>query len=248
MVSWAVMEKTFVSFPLHSRMDMFAKIEAAILRVLQDHLTAVPPENIQATQRQRGGSLPAIALVNVDFAVKEVGFGRSVGGVELQDTFSGDATTVAFSLSVKPLRPILAVEVPLGTRVPEADYAVDYEQGLLTFKKPPPAGKDIIVVRYLKPTQVKGVKLDLRYHLTVWAADEGQRDVLTVAVMEALLREEEALNRQGIFLRPIKGFAVPSTPNVPEEGYGKTLEYSVEASLDVEVPIPRIEKIEIHRE
>jgi hypothetical protein len=248
MVSWAVMEKTFVSFPLHSRMDMFAKIEAAILRVLQDHLTTVPPKNIQATQRQRGGSLPAIALVNVDFAVKEVGFGRSVGGVELQDTFSGDATAVAFRLRVKPLRPIRAVEAPPGTRVPEDEYAVDYEQGLVTFHTPPPAAEDNVVVRYLKPTQVKAVKLELRYHLTVWAADEAQRDALTVAVMEALLLEEEALNRQGIFLKPVKGFTVPPAGEGSDDGYGRTLEYAVEASLEVEVPLPRIEKIEIHHE
>ncbi len=177
---------------------MFATIEAAILRVLRDHLTTVPPDNVQATST-RGGRVPAVTLVNVDFVVKEVGFGRSGGGVELQDTFHGDGVTVAFALRVKPLRPILAVEAPPGTRVPVDDYVVDYEEGLVTFHAPPPAA-DAIVVRYLKPTQVKGVKLDLRYHLTVWGADEAERDALTVAAMEALLREEEALARQGVLL------------------------------------------------
>jgi hypothetical protein len=241
------MEKTFVSFTPHTRIDMFDRIETAIVNVLQNQLKTVPPENIRAKRHQHGGSLPFLSLLNIDFDVKEVGFGRSVGGVELVDTFSGDATTVDFLLNVKPLRPIVTVEKPPGTRLTEDDYTVDYEKGLITFNTPPPAAKDNIVVRYFKPTQVKGLKLDLRYHINVWAADEGQRDTLTVEVMEVLLSEEESLNRQGIFLKPIKGFNIPPNSDLSEV-YGKTIEYSIEASLEVEVPIPRVEKIEIHRE
>jgi hypothetical protein len=240
------MEKTFVSFSLHTRMDMFDRIETAIVSVLQDQLKTVPPENIHAKRRQPRGSLPILSIFNVDFDVKEVGFGRSIGGVELLDTFSGDATTVKFLLSIKPLRPIVAVEEPPETRLTEGDYTVNYEKGLITFNKPPPAATDNIVVRYIKPTQVKSLKLDLRYHLNVWAGDEVQRDAITVEVMEVLLREEEALNRQDIFIKPIKGFNIPPNDDISEEVYGKTIEYSIEASLEVEIALPRMEKIEIH--
>jgi hypothetical protein len=227
---------------------MFDKIETAIITILQAHLHTIPPENIRAKRQSHEDTLPTISLYNVDFDVKEVGFGRSAGGVECREIFSGDAKTVEFLLRDKPLRPNITVEQPPGTRVAKKEYVTDYEKGRVTFNEPPAAAENNIVIKYVKPTQVKGLKLNLRYHLNIWAQDAVQRDALTIKVMEIMLSEEDHFNQQGIFITPMNGFNIPSTHNESTETYGKTIVYSIESRLEISVPLPRIEQIEIHHE
>lgn len=228
---------------------MFKKIETAIIKVLQENLKTVPKDNIGVKKSKLGENLPAISLTNHDFEVKDVGVGRSIGGEgrELQDTFSGDGKTKEFTLKEKPLRPTIAVEHPPGRRLTEAEYSVDYEKGVVTFHSPPEKSKENISVKYLKPAEIKGLRLNLRYHLNVWAGDEAQRDAITLEVIETLLREEDTLNRQGISIKPSKGFNTPPNKDLPREIHGKTIEYLIEADLQVEIPLPRMEKIELKR-
>lgn len=242
------MRRLFSSCPIKG-LKMFKKIETAMIKVLQDHLKTVPKDNIGVKITELGENLPAISITNIDFEVQDVGVGRSIGGEgrELQDMFSGDGKTKEFTVKVKPLRPTITVEHPIGTRLTEDDYAVNYEKGVITFKSPPEKGKENILVKYLKPIEIKGLRFNLRYHLNIWAGDEAQRDAITVEVMETLLREEDTLNWQGISIKPVKGFNIPPNEDLPGETYGKTIEYSTEAELRVVVPYPRMEKIEIKR-
>ena len=228
---------------------MFNKIETAIIKVLQDHLNAVPKENIGVKKPELSGSLPAISLTNIDYEIKDVDVGRSISrqGKEIQDTFNGDGKRKEFALTEKPLRPLIHVEHPREKKLREDDYDVDYEKAVVIFYSPPKRGKDNIVITYNKPTEIKGLKFNLRYHLNVWAEDESQRDAVTMKVIEILLREEDALNRQGIFVKPVKGFNIAPSENVPEEIYGKTTEYLIETDLQIEVPRPRIEKVEVQQ-
>lgn len=228
---------------------MFTKIENEIIRVLRDHLKDVPKDNITSEKTELGESLPVISLTNVDFEVKEVGFGGSIGGKdrELQDTFSGDGETREFTLKVKPLRPIITVEQPPGNKLKEDDYEVDYKKGTIIFYSPPIKAEDNILIRYLKPTETKSIRFNLRYHLKIRAEDKTQRDSITVKAMEILLREEDSFNRKGIYLKPVKGYDTPPNENIHEDVYGKTIEYLVESTLQVEIPRPRIEKIELQR-
>jgi hypothetical protein len=79
------------------------------------------------------------------------------------------------------------------------------------------------------------------------AKDEAQRDEVTVEVMETLLREEEALNKEGVFLKPVKGFNAQLNDESNKGAYGKTIEYLIETDLIVEVPYSRMEEIEVKR-
>lgn len=223
---------------------MFNKVENAIIRILRDNLKSVSKDNI-GTKKIKLDSLPAISIANVDFEVKEVGFGRSVGGLELQETFSGDAKTVEFTLKTKPLKPIVGVEYSSGNRLNETDYSVDYEKGIIKFLSPPKKAKENIIVKYLKPTEMKGLRFNLRYNLNIWAKDETQRDSITVDVMETLLREEDSFNGEDMAIKPIKGFNTPQNDDVPKGIQGKTLEYLIESGLQVEIPLTRIEEVEI---
>jgi hypothetical protein len=228
---------------------MFNKIETAIIRILQQNLTDVPNENIGTKKPDTDKNLPAISLTNIDFAVEAVGIGRFIGeeDIEQQETFSGDGKKRGFTLTEKPLGQVIVVEHPPGKRLKESeDFTVDYETGMISVHEIPEKGENNIMVRYTEPARINGLKFNLRYHFNVWATDEVQRDSITIKVVEILLREEESLNQQGIFLKPIKGFNI-SAEVVPNGVYGKTIEYTVETELLVKTPVPRIEKIEVKK-
>jgi hypothetical protein len=225
---------------------MFKRIESAIIEVLKEQLKSVSKGNIDIKKPKPGEKLPAISVANVAFDVKDVGVGSTIGGenARAQDIFSGDGERTEFILSEKPVRPLVAVEHPPGRRFNDADYTVDYGSGAVIFNTPPKKGEDNISVKYLKPFEVKGLKLNLKYHIDVWASDEAQRDAITVEVMEALIREETSLNQQEVYLKPVKGFNT-SLDDESENVFGKTLEYMIEADLRVEVPYPRMERIDL---
>ena len=225
---------------------MFSKVESALMKVLKDNLTKVPNENIIIGER-KNNSLPTISINNIDFEVKEVGFGRSAGKIELQDVFSGDSKTTEFTLKEKPLKSIIEVELPPGNKLKENDYVVDYDRGVITFNSVPTKGKGNIIVTYRKPSEVKGLKYNLRYYLTIWANDKTQRYLITAEVIKTLLQEEDALNREDIILKPTRGFNVTQNEEPRKKAQGRILEYIIETSLKVEIPLTRIEKIEIER-
>jgi len=227
---------------------MFNKVETAIIKILQDHLQIVPKKNIDTKPNFK--SLPSISISNVNFEIGEVGLGRSIGGLgrEAQDVFNGDGKTREFALTEKPLKPVLSIEHPIKKRLRESDYFIDYKQGVVVFQSPPSKGEQNVSVKYLKPFDTKGLKLNITYHVTIWAKDENQRDEITVETIKALLKEEDTLTQQGVSLKPIRGFNIPKSEDIPKDVYGKTLEYKVETDLQVEIPLPRIEKIEIQQE
>jgi hypothetical protein len=230
---------------------MFSRIETAIVKVLQDNVKSVPKDNIRAKKPDPkvAKNLPAISFTNVDFNVEEIGIGGSTGPNKegLQDIFSGNGQKREFTLINKPLRPITKVEHPSGKEKKEnTDYTVDYGKGIITFRSPPEKGRNNILIKYLPPAETKGLKFNLKYHLETWAKDESQRDTITIDVIKTLLKEGSALVKQGIFIKPIKGFNV-NADEVPAGVYGKTLEYLVETELQVEISLPRIEEIEVRK-
>jgi hypothetical protein len=226
---------------------MFNKVETAIIKILQDHLQIVPKRNIDTKPNFK--SLPSISISNVNFEIGEVGLGRSIGGLgrEAQDVFNGDGKKREFALTEKPLKPVLSIEHQIKKRLRESDYFIDYEQGVVVFQSPPSKGEQNISVKYLKPFDTKGLKLNITYHVNIWAKDENQRDEITIETIKTLLREEDALTQQGVSLKPIRGFNITKDEDIPKGVYGKTLEYQVETGLQVEIPLPRIEKVEIQQ-
>jgi hypothetical protein len=226
---------------------MFEKIENAIIKILQENIKNVPKENIgkKILDFKVEKNLPAISLTNVDFEIKEIGIGRAIGDEdkELLETLSGNGEKKEISL--QKLGQVVVVEHPIGKKLKEnEDYVIDYEKGVISFTSIPKKGRNNILIKYLKAAEIKGLKFNLRYHLKIYAKDEAQRDTITVNVIETLLREEEELNRQGIFIKPVKGF---NAQEIAKDIYGKTLEYQVETTFEIETPFPRIKKIEVER-
>jgi len=225
---------------------MFEKVEAALVKVLQEGLEGVSKSNVVAKKR-RLDKQPAVCVENVGFEFVDVGVGRSMGSADNRryEAFSGDGETVNFTLKEKALRPLISVEHPTGVRLFGDDYTVDYGAGVVTFKRPPVEGEDNVTVRFYLPFEVKGLRLNLKYHINVWGKNEAQRDEVTQGVLEALLREEAYLSQEGVSLKPVKGFNVDLDD--PKKGYGKTIEYDIESELLVEVAQPRMEEIDLKR-
>jgi len=231
---------------------MLNGIEEAIVNILRESIERVPKENI-GTRRPDlniAGNLPAISITAVEFKIEEVGIGRSftTKSNEVEERFSGDGERISYILSMKPLKSTLVVEYPPGERrLENVDYYADYESSSVIFKAPPEKGLDNILVRYLTPAEVKSVKLTMKYHVNVWSIDELQVNRITFNIIEALLKREEELTLRGIMIKPTGGFSIPAD-KMPRGVYGKTIECLLETYLQVETPLPRIERVEISRQ
>lgn len=230
---------------------MLNEIENDLIAVLQKNVEDVPKENISARKPDLNieENLPAIYVRNINFKIEEVGIGRvaSTKSNEVEERFSGDGEKVNYALSKKPLKPILLVEHPIGRRRNEnVDYVVDYKIGLITFKSPPEEGSNNILVKYLVPVETKSVKLNMKYHISVWSRNEAQVNRILFSIIKTFLKEGGELNFKGTLIKPVRGFSIPAE-DLPEGVYGKTIECLLETYLQVEIQLPRIEKIEIDK-
>jgi hypothetical protein len=228
---------------------MLSEIENVIINILQESLEDIPKKNIGTRKPDLTieENLPAISIANIDFRIEEIGIGRSIAtkNNEIEEYFSGDGKKINYNLSRKPLKPTLTVEYPPGERrLENKDYVVNYENGSVTFQLPPEEGSNNVLIKYLVPTEIKSVKINMKYHINVWSKDESQKDKIIFDIIKTLLKREDELNLKGIMIKPIGGFNIPAN-EMPKGVYGKTIECLLETYLQVETPLPRIEKIEI---
>jgi hypothetical protein len=223
---------------------LFSKIESAVAELLRTNIKNIPAESIGAKRKKQAAELPIISIVNVDFEFKEQGIGRSVpGDLESLETLNGDGKRTEFTLTQKILKPFIRVEHPPGTLLKDTEYRVDYAKNTLSFNIAPLKGAGNVLVEYRKPVEQKSLRLNLRYHIQVWASSPEERDDLTVQVMEILLRDDDVLSNQGIQITPVKGFNVATDDDV----YVRSLEYLIQTDLTVAVELPRIEAVELQQ-
>jgi hypothetical protein len=221
---------------------MFAEIEEAIVKALQNNLKDVKKGSIGGSKVTPKTGLPFVQVTNSGFKPADSGIGRPVvPDDKVQDIFDGDDEEKVFTLSEKPVRPLLGVEVD-GIKASAQAYTVDYKEGAVSLGRPPKEGKGNVKVTYLKPYVTLGQRLSLVYEVNVWGKDEAQRDNLAEGAMMALLKEEEALNKQGLFLNLLEGSNI-GEPGV--EALGKRVLYQVEADLVVKIDVGRMEEIDV---
>ena len=222
---------------------MLVRFSEAIVEALQSGMD-VPKGRVGLKSPAAKQKLPYVHVSNVSFEVKDGGLGGSVGGegVTVSDRFDGDGVITSYTLTEKPMRPLVSVESPPGSRVHPNQYVVDYLAGTVTFNKPPKKGERNVVMLYRKPYLSRGINLELTYNVIVWEGDEEARDRLATAAMQALLKAEETLNSSGIFLKPVRGYNVDQGLG---GGYGKAIEYSVEGEVRVDIEVGRIESIDM---
>jgi hypothetical protein len=227
---------------------MIGEVEKAILELLRENLSdLMPPENIIIGEIDQKKA-KSISLLITGFTVEELGIGGS-GGVkkeEVVEKFDSDGKKKDFKLSQKPLRPLISVENPAGVIKTEPDdYTVNYAGGLISFRMPPEKGRGGVLVKYYIARVVgesRNLKFTLAYSLTVWADDQNERDKIALEVIKVLYRERANLAKRGVSeIKLIKGYSA----EIAETKKVSIIEYQVETTVKIEMPVPPIEKIEI---
>ena len=232
---------------------MFNTLEDLLISIIQKKIKGVLKENI--TNRKinfEKDTLPFISVYYTDFIFEDLGIGResSENKKELIEKFSGDGKKSSFTLSIKPLKPIISIENSIGEKkIENKDFNVDYQKGLITFLNPPEQGKKNIFIRYFSAKDAyltKGIKVKINFHMDVWTEDKYKVSLLTNEVIKIFLIEREELIKNGYDLKPLKG-SIIENDETNKTIFGNTLIYSIDTEIFVETPIPLIEKIEIQR-
>lgn len=235
-------EKTNVNLEIDDgrTVEFIAKAENDKLNIYSE---LIPAENIMIGELDTNKT--SISLINTGFTIEELGIGGS-GGVkqeEVIEKFHPNGKTEHFNLSKKPLRPLIRVENPIGTVKNEPDdYIADYESGKISFRSPPEKGKESVQVKYQIARTVgetRKLKFMLVYSISVWADDLQEKNLLTLEVIKALYRERNTLINSGIDeMKLIKGYSADARK-------ASIVEYHVETTIQIEMPLPPIERIEI---
>jgi hypothetical protein len=226
-----------------------------LVRALQAGLPDIPEARIRTDKPnlKKTSDLPAISVSSAEFTFQDAGVGG--GGTDVKDVvkvyFSGDGKTVTFTLSDKPIRPMLGVESPKGhAKVENNDYTVDYVKSEITFSSPPPRGKNNVLARFYSAStsgEAKYVQMNITYNVDVWATEEKERDSLTIEVIKAIVLSEEGLSTKGMRVTPSRGLNLDAEDIGADGVVAKRLIYSVEANLQVKTLVPTMERIEIEQ-
>lgn len=226
---------------------MIREVEDAILESLKKGLSElVPPENIIIGEPDFSKT-KSISLTNTGFMVEELGVGGS-GGLkkeEIVEKFDTNGIKKDFKVSQNPLRPLINVESPAGTKKNEPDdYNVNYAERVISFRAPPGKGKDNVQIKYhiaRAVGEIRNLKFVLTYYLGIWANDPNEKNNITLETIKVLYREKSNLAKRGISeIRLIKGYS----ENVDTKNLSR-IEYHVESTVSIEMPLPPIDKIEI---
>jgi hypothetical protein len=191
----------------------------------------------------------SLSLVCSSFSVEEEGIGGS-GGVKreiMTDAFASDGKLADFTLSEKPVRPLLSVETPPGTakNTPD-DYTIDYDRGIVTLRVVPEKKAKIQVTYYVdRPVgEIKTIRFLLTYHLTIGGNTREERDALVLETIRLLYRERSRLEKRGISeVRLVRGFIEGFPEN--KDMVANVLEYEAQTTVQIEIPVPPIARIEI---
>jgi len=228
---------------------LFDEISEELVKALQANLKYFPAEAIRRSPpSSKLDKFPTISIQSADFVLEEAGLGggESIEKDVAEERFSGDGKNKEFKLAAKPERPLLRVESPLKAPKSEPeDYEVDYSSGTVRFLAAPEAGKDNVIVKYYSASSagaLKSVRLNVNYHIDVWATDEVQRDHLTIEVIKALMVSQEGFSSRGIRVKPLQGLNIEPDSQLAGTS-AKRLVCEVEAELKVRMPVARIEKI-----
>jgi hypothetical protein len=225
---------------------MIEEVDNTILELLRKTLAElVRPEDI-TTGEFEPKRTTAISIINSDFSVEELGIGGSgsIKKEKIVDDFKSDGKTKDFSLSQKPLQSVI-VENPIGTEKNETDdYTIDYENGTVSFRSASEKGGVRITYFAARDVaEIRNLQFVLTYSLMINAKDPQDRNKITMETIKALYREKPEMVKKGISqIRLIKGYLKkisddPITVSV--------LEYQLETTVEIEMPMPAIEYIEI---
>ncbi len=231
---------------------MIPAITEAILIILRDQVKTVPKTSIIARDgvAAKPKGLPAVYLSSPEFIVEEAGIAGAEPELKttVEDKFNGDGKITEFELSEKPLRPLIAVQHPLGAQRKETeDYSVDYTAGRIRFREAPDKGKGNVYVRYngaKSAAEQRSMELNLKYLLGISAKDQTECSEVAIDVLKALLIAKDTLEKQSIIFKIIGGRDLNEQNGTSKDGsVEKQIECTARTKLMVQIPSGAMEKI-----
>jgi hypothetical protein len=222
-------------------------VDSALLDSLKKGLSGVTSSEIISGHP---GKKKAVYMENTDFTVEETTIGNLSSELkeEYEETFSGDGKNTMFKLLKKPVNNLILVEYPRGKpRSYPDDFFMDYTNGTITFRDPPPKSKDGVYIKYDLPMprgESSFLKFNLTYAVTIVDEDDDTRDKATMACIEALFKDMVTLRKLGIEdIRLIRGLS--EQPDGQDQARQSTLIYNVKTTVRLETMMPSIERIQI---
>ncbi|HEY3274854.1 MAG TPA: hypothetical protein VGJ92_13870 [Methanocella sp.] len=230
---------------------MFQKVDDALLEKLREGLAkyAKKDEIILGVEPQRK---KFVSLVCVSFALDDTGAGGITGTrfEEVTDTFAADGACTKFKLTRPPVRTLIAVESPAGKPMAEiTDYGFDIAKATVMFRKAPATAKEGVRVRYDIPkavSEVRSLRFAMTYKVLVKSPGVREREDMTVEVVKTFQQAKDQLRKLGIEdLHLVKGYC-DLNPEDPKCDIW-TVEYEVQAKLDIETLIGPMGKVDVQR-
>ena len=224
---------------------MLAEIETTLLKILKERMPGISKENLVIDEKPK--KTPALVVSNVDFRFDSAGMVENAdrGKIEIDERFDGDGSRASFKLQQKPLKGSARVRSSFEASPEESGRTVNYEEGSVDFKKPPPKGKGNIIVTYLPEQGVltlRTLKVIASYTVEAWSPDRVEADSIAEKVVTTLLSAEDEFLQQNIEAKPIEGKVIQEE----SDGIVKIqLKYVFERELRLEQVVGPIQKIEI---
>jgi hypothetical protein len=224
---------------------MLTEIEDRIIKVLQQSLEQLPPENI--TAKSASGKLPSLTISNLKFKFMNAGVAENLEQekTKLTEYFSGNASTKVYKLKETPLRRSVTAKSPPEKVLAEKDqYVVNYEGGSVIFLEAPDKGKNNILIEYTSRKSImtlKTIRLKALYQIEVAGKERSETDALAESVVKALLNAESEFLSNGIEIKPVSGIQLSE-----QEKVGSIqLKYIFERELRTETTVEPMEQIQI---
>jgi len=229
---------------------MITEVHNSLLQVLRDGLK----ESISSEKIVIGDIsekvFPSIAISNTEFQFEELSIGGStqVKMERVEEKFSLDGEQKEFIIHQVPLKVGVTVESPKGTTYKDStDFTVDHERKTIRFFTSPQNPEKTLLISYSinrGAAEIKNLKFILTYMLAVCDNTLTKRDDLVLAIIKTLHQQRKFLFSHGV--DEIALIGGHSLNNPSENGLFTTwLEYQIEATVRIEIPVPPMGKIEI---
>jgi hypothetical protein len=225
---------------------MLTEIEDRLIRVLQQNLQQLPPENITTKSATQ---LPSLTISNLKFKFLNAGLAENLEHekTKLTEYFSGNGSTKVYKLKETPLRRSLTAKSPPDNILVEKDqYVVNYEDGSVIFLQLPDKGKNNILIEYTSRKSImtlKTIRLKALYQIEVASKERSEADALAESVVKALLNAETEFLSNGIEIKPVGGIQLADQ----EKANSIQLKYIFERELRTETMVEPMEQIQINQ-
>ena len=231
---------------------MIPEVDGPLLEALRKRLSVLVNKDDVVAGEPDPEKAMSVTLVDRDFTVEETGMGSSTS-VLLEkhvEKFDADGENKTFTLSKPPVRPLLDVQNPPGTKKSEPDdFMVDFTKGTVTFREAPKKEKDAVIIAYniaKAAGEIRSLRFILGFDVVITAKDQAKRDTITMEAIKALYLERSGLELKGV---EELMFECGYSSVLQEEPLVKAnvLSYKAEKTVLIEIHMGPMDKIEITR-